>query len=100
MSVGGGSLSSFLVHSWSLVSSRDLVRGRTRLRKLLLDRGLTSVEEVALITGSSWHLDSAGNFPSDISGGDAREEVQLVYVVRLQATSDQAGTGHACSAEE
>lgn len=37
MSVGGGSSSSLFVHSWSLVSSRDAIRGWTWLRKLLLD---------------------------------------------------------------
>ena len=36
-SIGGGSSSSLFVHSWSLVSSRDVIRGWTWLRKLLLD---------------------------------------------------------------
>ena len=37
MLIGGGSSSSLFVHSWSLVSSLDTMRGWTWLRKLLLD---------------------------------------------------------------
>ena len=37
ISVGGGSSSSRFVHSWSLFSSPDVVRGWTWLRKFLLD---------------------------------------------------------------
>ena len=48
------------------------------------------MKEVAFITDSFFYLYSAGNFPSHICRGNASEEVQVVYVGRLQAPSDQA----------
>ena len=55
-----------------------------------LGRWYMSIEEVALITGGLGHLYSAGNSPSHISRGNASEEVQVVDVGGLQATSDRA----------
>ena len=48
------------------------------------------MEEVAFIAGGFGPLYPAGSFPSHICRGDASEEVQVVDVGRLQATSDQA----------
>ena len=49
-----------------------------------------SMEEVAFIAGSFGPLCPTGSFPSHVCWGDASEEVQVVHVGRLQATSDQA----------
>ena len=48
------------------------------------------MKEVTFVTGSFGTLHSAGNFPSNICRGNASEEMQVVYVGRLQAASDQA----------
>ena len=49
-----------------------------------------SIEEMAFIAGNFSPLYPAGSFPSHICWGDASEEVQVVDVGGLQATSDQA----------
>lgn len=43
------------------------------------------MEEETFITGSFGYLYSAGNTPSHICRGNASEEVQIVYIGRLQA---------------
>ena len=48
------------------------------------------MEEVAFIASSFCFLDSAGNFPSNISRCNASEEVQVACVGVFQAASDQA----------
>ncbi len=57
---------------------------------LVVEQGLTSIKEVVFFTNSLCYLDSTGNFPSDVSSGNASEEVQVVRVGGFQATSDQA----------
>ena len=47
------------------------------------------MEEMAFIASSFCFLDSAGNFPSNISRGNASEEMQVACVGGFQAASDQ-----------
>ncbi len=46
------------------------------------------MEEMAFIINNFGFLDSAGNFPSNVSRGNASEKVQVACVGGFQATSD------------